>query len=72
MDVTWENEPWAEAYRLAVLESDQNLRDDRIQDAKRAILARIQDLSATEAESHERIALKDALVILRVRERHVA
>ena len=72
MNVTWENELWAEAYRLAVIEADQTLRNKRIQEARSAIQTRIKELSDSQAQSHELTALNDALVILRVWAKDVA
>ena len=72
MNVTWENQPWAEAYRLAVLGMDRNLRGARIREAKKLMQARIEALSGSQAGQHELTALNDALVILRVWEKDVA
>lgn len=68
MIVTWENQPWTEAYRLAVLEVDRSARLCRIQEAKSIIHARIKELADSEGGKTELIALNDALVMLRVRE----
>jgi hypothetical protein len=68
MIVTWENQPWAEAYRLAVLEVDRSARLGRIQEAKSIIHARIKELADAEVGKTELIALNDALVMLRARE----
>jgi hypothetical protein len=72
MNVTWENQPWADAYRLAVLGADQNLRAVRIREAKAVMHARIKELSGSQEGQDELTALNDALVILRVREKDVA
>jgi hypothetical protein len=72
MNVTWENQPWAEAYRLAVLGVDRNLRAARIRKAKKVMHARIEELTGSQEGQHELTALNDALVILRVWEKDVA
>jgi hypothetical protein len=72
MNVTWENQPWAEAYRLAVLGVDQNQRAARIREAKKLMRARIVELIGSQEGQNELTALNDALVILRVREQDVA
>jgi hypothetical protein len=72
MNVTWENQPWAEAYRLAVLGIDRNLRAARMREAKTLIHARTQELTGSQEGQHELTALNDALVILRVWEKDVA
>jgi hypothetical protein len=72
MIVTWENQPWAEAYRLAVLGVDPSLRTARIRDAKSLMHARIKELSGLQEGQDELTALNDALVILRVWEKAVA
>jgi hypothetical protein len=72
MNVTWEDQPWAEAYRLAVLGVDQSLRAARIRDAKLVMRARIKELIGSQEGQDELTALNDALVILRVWEKDVA
>ena len=72
MDVTWEDQPWAEAYRLAVLEVDRSARPGRIREAKSAIQARIEELSDSQEGRQRLTALNDAMVILRVWEKEVA
>ena len=72
MNVTWENQPWVEAYRLAVLGVDRNLRAARIREAKALIHARIEALTNSQEGKDELTALNDALVILHTREKDVA
>ena len=72
MNVTWENQPWAEAYRLAVLGVDQNQRAARIREAKKLMRARLEELVGSQEGQNELTALNDALVILRVWEKDAA
>lgn len=71
--VTWDNQPWAQLYRDAVLlASEPGAVSNRIQKAITAIDARIQEVSVSEDGQAELRALIDALVILRLRKKGVA
>ena len=72
MKVTWEHQPWAEAYRLAMLEADRSTRLVRIRAATSAIEARIKELADSPAGRDDLTAMDNALVILHVWEKEVA
>jgi len=72
MKVTRENEPWAEAYRLAMSEAGRNTRLARIRAATSAIEARIKELADSPAGRDELTAMDNALVILHVWGKEVA
>jgi hypothetical protein len=72
MKVTWEHQPWAEAYRLVMLEADRNTRLVRIRAATSAIEARIKEPADSPAGRYELTAMDNALVILHVWEKEVA
>jgi hypothetical protein len=72
MIVTWENQPWTDAYRRALLEADRSKRRGCIQEAKRVMNARIKELADSDAGRDELTAVNDALVLLRVWEKNVA
>jgi hypothetical protein len=70
--VTWENQPWTDAYRRALREADRSKRRGCIQEANSAMHARIKELSESNAGQNELTALNDALVLLRVWEKDMA
>ena len=72
MNVTWENQPWTEAYRLAVLGADRSQRAARIREAKTLMRARLEELVGSQEGQNELTALNDALVILHVLEKDAA
>jgi len=72
MMVTWENQPWTDAYRRALREADRSKRRGCIQEAKSVMHARIKELADSDAGQNERTALNDALVLLRAWEKDVA
>jgi hypothetical protein len=72
MNVTWDDQPWAEAYRLALLDAELGNRRTLIQNAKRTMHARIKELGDSETGQDELRAIKDALVLLNVWEKGAA
>jgi len=72
MNVTWDDQPWAEAYRLALSDADLRNRRTLIQNAKSAMHARIKELGDSATGQDELRAIKDALVLLNVWERGAA
>jgi len=65
----WENQPWFELYRLAVLETDQTKLPDRLQAAKTAIKERLTELGNMH-DIPEMGALRNALTVLQWLEKH--
>lgn len=56
---------WRQFYRAAILETDQNDIPDRIAEARKAIVCRMQELFfSTESHLDEREALTDAMYAL--------
>jgi len=70
MTRSWMNLPWAEPYRLAMLESDPQKLTRRIQVAKTAISLRLNELNSFDQHESEIKALADALKVLRLLGEH--
>ena len=66
----WERHPWANVYRIALLEVDPNEILARIRVAKSAVKTRIADVGKSQSLEPELKALEDALKILRVLEEY--
>jgi hypothetical protein len=65
MTEPWEEQPWIEPYRLALVETNPSKMLDRIETAKAAIKSRIEELTRFVDGAAERGALMDALNALR-------
>jgi hypothetical protein len=61
----WEEQPWVDSYRLALIETNAAKMPDRIETAKSAIKSRIEALGRFVYGAAERGALMDALNALR-------
>jgi hypothetical protein len=61
----WEEQPWVDSYRLALIETNAAKMPARIEAAKSAIESRTEELSRSMDGSAERRALMDALNALR-------
>ena len=65
--------PWGRSYKLAILETDRSRLAERIQEADRAIMARLQELNSdnggTEAEQTD---IRDALSGLRMLQKELS
>jgi hypothetical protein len=67
MKVTWDDQPWSVAYRIAALERNSSVRFNRIEEAIAAIEARIAELGDSQPGGNQELtALSDAFVILRL------
>jgi len=60
---SWEREPWAEMYRVAMLEMDVDRVPSEVETARSAILARIDELDSKK-ENQELGPLVNALKML--------
>ncbi len=57
---------WEELYELAILELEREQFEVRIKEAEDAMLQRLEELRASQAEREERMRIQDALSALSV------
>lgn len=57
---------WEELYELAILELERERFEVRIKEAEDAMLQRLEELRASQAEREERMRIQDALSALSV------
>jgi len=65
MTQPWEQRPWVDSYRLALMETDASKMPDRIETAKAAIKSRIEALGRFVCGAEERVVLMNAMNALR-------
>lgn len=64
--------PWKQPYEVAVFETDRSKLEERMEAAKFAIHARIEELSEDpQVTEEERVAINDALAGLKILQRKV-
>ena len=63
---SWEQQTWVTPYRTAIVELEQSKLPERIETAKSAINARIEELEDSPNNRREQRALLDALDMLRI------
>jgi hypothetical protein len=68
----WEQQPWVDSYRLALIETNTAKMPARIDTAKSVIESRIEELGRYGDGAAERVALTDALNALRFLTQEVA
>jgi hypothetical protein len=62
----WEQQPWVDSYRLALIETNAAKMPARIEAAKAAVKSRIDELGRSVDGAAERAVLMDAMNALRL------
>ena len=65
MNTPWEQRPWVDSYRLALIETNAAMMPARIEAAKAAVKSRIDELGRSVDGAAERAVLMDAMNALR-------